>query len=92
MDKTDCPSKKPKVTVGFVGVTPTETKLPPPPVHGKGLVTGQGPADEKLPILLREDSQYAFKQFSSIITSEDYEDLGNHSIEAMGEMGLFSFA
>ena len=29
---------------------------------------------------------------SSIINSEDYEDLGNHSTEAMGETGLFSIA
>ena len=33
MDKTDRPPKKPKVTVGSVGATPTETKLPPPPTR-----------------------------------------------------------
>ena len=31
-------------------------------------------------------------KISSIIGSEDYEDLGNHSTEAMGETGLFSIA
>ena len=28
----------------------------------------------------------------SIITSENYEDFGNHSTEAMGETGLFNIA
>ena len=94
MDKTNRPPKKPKVMVGFVGATPTETKLPPPPIHGKGkgLMTSQVPADGKRPILLRKDPQYALKQLSSILTSEDYEDLGNHSIKAMGETGFFSLA
>ena len=32
------------------------------------------------------------EKLSSIIGSEDYEDLGNHSTEAMGETGLFSIA
>ena len=36
LDKTDHPPKKPKVTVGFVGVTPPKTKLLSPPVHGRG--------------------------------------------------------
>lgn len=94
VDKTDYPPKKPKVTVGLVGVACIETKLPPPPVHGKGkgLMMGQVPANEKCPVLLREDPQYFLKQLSSIITSEDYEDLGNHSNEAMGETSLFSLA
>ena len=63
VDKTDRPPKKPKVTVGSVGVTPTETKLPPLPVHrkGKGLTTGQVPTDEKRPVLLRNDPHYALK-------------------------------
>ena len=29
------------------------------------------------------------EKLSSIIGNEDYEDLGNHSTEAMGETGLF---
>ena len=94
MDKTDRPPKKPKVTVGSIRATPTETKLPPPPVHGKGkgLMTGQVPTDGKRPILLRKDPQYALKQLSSILTGEDYKDLGNHSIEVIGETGLFSLS
>ena len=42
--------------------------------------------------MLREDLKYALGKLSSIIGSEDYEDLGNHSTEAMGETGLFSIA
>ena len=52
----------------------------------KGLSKDQ----EKPPILLREDSKHALEQISSIISAEDYEDLGNHSTEAMGETGLFA--
>ena len=94
MDKIDRPPKKPKVTVGPVKVARIETKLPPPPMHGKGkgLMMGQVPADKKCPVLFREDPQYAFKQLSFIITSEDYEDLDNHSNKAMGETGFFSLA
>ena len=47
---------------------------------------------EKPPILLREDSKHALEQISYIISAEDYEDLGNHSMEAMGESGLFVVA
>ena len=94
MDKTDRPPKKPKVTIGSIRATTTKTKLPPKLVHGKdkGLMMGQLPVDEKCPVLLREDPHYALKQLSSILTSEDYEDLGNHSIEAMWETSLFSLA
>ena len=55
-------------------------------------MTGQVPADGKCPILLHKDPQYALKQLSSILTSEDYEDLGNHSIKAIRETGLFSLS
>ena len=54
----------------------------------KGLSTMQ----EKPPVLLREDSKYALEKLSSIMSSDDYEDLGNHATEAMGETGLFSIA
>ena len=47
---------------------------------------------EKPPVLLREDFKNALEQISSIISAEDYEDLGNHSTEAMGEFGLFAVA
>ena len=49
-------------------------------------------SQKKPPVLLREDPKYALEKLSSIIGSEDYEDLGNHSTEAMGETGLFSIA
>ena len=47
---------------------------------------------EKPPILLREDSKYALEKLASIISVDDYEDLGNHATEAMGETGLFCIA
>ena len=48
--------------------------------------------EEKPPPLLRDDSKFALEKLSSIISAEDYEDLGNHSTEAMGETGLFAVA
>jgi len=59
---------------------------------GKGPMKAPSTNQEKPPVLLREDSKYALEQLSSIILSEDYEDLGNHSTEAMGETGLFAIA
>ena len=53
-------------------------------------MTGHVHITEKPPVLLREDSRYALEQLSSIITTDDYEDLNNHAIEAMGETSLFS--
>lgn len=93
-DKIDHLPKKPKVAVGSIGVTLDVGKLPPTPVlgKGKGLITSLGPVTKKCPVLLCEDPQYALKQLSSIIKSDDYEDLGNHATEVMGEMGLFSLA
>ena len=55
-------------------------------------MTGHVPITEKLLVLVREDSKYALKQLSSIITTADYEDLSNHATEAMEETGLFSIA
>ena len=60
--------------------------------RGKGLMTGSVPIVEKPPVLLREDSKYALEQLFSIITVDDYEDLSNHTMEAVGETGLFSIA
>ena len=57
---------------------------------GKGLMVPPPGSQKKPPVLLREDPKYALEKLSSIIGSEDYEDLGNHSTEAMGETGLFS--
>lgn len=53
---------------------------------------GQGPVFEKCPVLLCKDSRYAIEQLFSIIKHDNYEDLGNHATEAMGETGLFSLA
>ena len=59
---------------------------------GKGLMVPPPGSQKKPPVLLHEDLRYALGKLSSIIGSEDYEDLGNHSTEAMGETGLFSIA
>ena len=60
--------------------------------HGsdKGLMIPPSDSQKKPPVLLRENPKYALEKLSSIIGNEDYEDLGNHSTEAMGETGLFS--
>ena len=78
----------------IVGEIPDASKFPSKlgPGKGKGLITGQVPTSKKCPILLREDSQYALKQLSSIIKDNDYDDLGNHATKAMGETGLFNLA
>ncbi|XP_050259239.1 uncharacterized protein LOC126704273 [Quercus robur] len=55
-------------------------------------MTAPDSKQERPPSLLRDDSKYALEKLSSIITAEDYEDLGNHSTEAMGETGLFAVA
>ena len=57
---------------------------------GKGLMVPPPGSQKKPPVLLHEDLKYALGKLSSIIGSEDYKDLGNHSTEAMGETGLFS--
>ena len=62
------------------------------PRGGKGLMVPPPRNQKKPPVLLREDPKYALGKISSIIGSEDYEDFGNHSTEAMGETGLFSIA
>ena len=59
---------------------------------GKGLMKGPSTSQEKPPPFLHDDSKFALEKLSSIISSEDYEDLGNHSMEAMGETGLFAVA
>ena len=46
---------------------------------------------EKPLVLLCEDSKYALEKFSSIISSDDYEE-SNHVTEAMGETELFCIA
>ena len=89
----DHPPKKPKVVTGPIdGETLNTSKLPskPGPSRRKGLIKGVDPVMEKCPVLLREDLGYALKQLLSIIKDDDYEDLGNHANEAMGERSLFS--
>ena len=70
----------------------TKTVTPAKHGGGKGFMIPPSGSQKKPPILLREDPKYALEKLSSIIGSEDYEDLGNHSTEAMGETGLFSIA
>ena len=71
---------------GAKTITPTKQG------SGKGLMKAPSTSQEKPPPLLRDDSKFALEKLSSIISSEDYEDLGNHSTEAMGETGLFAVA
>ena len=82
--KKDRAPKRPKVSLELVvGLMAEGTKTITPSKHGagKGLMIPPPGNQKKPPILLL-----------SIINSEDYEDLGNHSTEAMGETGLFSIA
>ena len=92
--KGDRRAKKPKVSLEPVVGLMAEGKTATPMKHGagKGFMKAPSNISEKLPVLLCEDSKHAFKQISSIISTEDYEDLGNHSTEAMGESGLFAVA
>ena len=91
--KVDRQAKKPKVSLEpVVGLMAEPPKTATPIKHGvgKGLMKGSSQEQEKPPVLLREDSKYALEQISSIMSAEDYKDLGNHSMEAMGETGLFA--
>ena len=95
LSKGDRAPKKPKVSLEtVVGLMAEGVKMVTPTKHGagKGLMITSPGSQKKPPVLLREDPKYALEKLSSIITSEDYEDLGNHSTEAMGETGLFSIA
>ena len=71
-----------------------EGKTVTPMKHGVGKGFMKAPSNilKKPPVLLCEDSKHTLEQISSIISVEDYEDLRNHSTEAMGESGLFSVA
>ena len=92
--KGDRQAKKPKVSLEpVVGLT-AEGKMVTPVKHGvgKGFMKAPSTIPEKPPVLLREDSKYALEEISFIISAKDYEDLGNHSTEAMGESGLFIVA
>ena len=93
-EKTDHLPKKPKIVLEPVVGLKAKTKKTVTPLglgRGKGLMNGPS-IIEKPPVFLHEDSKYALEKLSSIITSDDYEDLSNHATEAMGETGLFSIA
>ena len=95
LPKGDRAPKKQRVSSEPVlGLMAKGTKTVTPAKHGggKGLMIPPPGSQKKLPVLLREDPKYALEKLSSIIGNEDYEDLGNHSTEAMGETGLFSIA
>ena len=91
--KGDRAPKKQKVSMEpVIGLMAEGNKTVTPAKHGggKGLMVPPPGSQKKPPVLLREDPKYALEKLSSIIGSEDYEDLGNHSKEAMGDTGLFS--
>ena len=93
--KSDRPHKQQKVSLELVvGLMAEGAKTVTPVKHGssKGLMQAPSTSQEKPPPLLRDDSKFALEKLSSIISTEDYEDLGNHSTEAMGETGLFAIA
>ena len=92
--KGDRQAKKPKVSLEPVVELMTEGKTATPVKHeaGKGFMKAPSNLPEKPPVLFREDSKHALEQISSIISTEDYEDLENHSTEAMGESDLFAVA
>ena len=93
--KVDRAPKKQKVsTEPVIGLMAEgkKTVTPAKPRGGKGLMVPPPGSQKKPPVLLREDPKYALGKISSIIGSENYKDLGNHSTEAMGETGLFSIA
>ena len=95
MLKGDRAPKKQKVsTEPVIGLMAEGKKMmtPAKPGGGKRLMVPPPGSQKKPPVLLREDPKYALGKLSSIIDSENYEDLGNHSTEAMGETGLFSIA
>ena len=92
--KGDRQAKKPKVSLEPVVGLMAEGKMATPVKHGagKGFMKALSNIPEKPPILLHEDSKHALEQISSIISAKDYDDLGNHSTEAMGESSLFAVA
>ena len=95
MPKVDRAPKKQKVsTEPVIGLMAEgkKTVTPAKPGVGKGLMVPPPGSQKKPSVLLREDPKYALGKISSIIGSEDYEDLGNYSTEVMGETGLFSIA
>ena len=95
LPKGDRAPKKQRVsTEPVISLMAEGNKTVTPAKHGGGkCLMVPPPCSQKKPlVLLREDQKYALGKLSSIIGSEDYEDLGNHSTEAIRETGLFSIA
>ena len=93
--KQDRVSKKLKIPSDIiVGLEAEGAKMVTPTKHGagKGLMKGSSSSQKKPPVLLHEDPKYVLETLTFVLTTEDYEDLSNHSIEVIGEMGLFSIA
>jgi len=93
--KQDRVPKKPKIPSDtVVGLEAEGTKTVTPAKHGvgKGLMKGSSTSQKKPPVLLCEDPKYSLETLTSVMTTENYEDLSNHSTEAMGETRLFSIA
>ena len=91
----DRPLKQQKVPLELVvGLMAEGVKTVTLIKHGssKGFLKASSTSQEKPPPLLRDDSKYALEKLSSIITSDDCKDLGNHSTEAIGKTGLFTIA
>ena len=94
-EKTNHPQKKPKTAPETVVGLKAKTKKTVTPIgigRGKGLMKGPDTVPKKPPVLLREDSKYALEKLTSIISTDDYEDLSNHATEAMGETRIFCIA
>ena len=91
--KQDHPPKKPKVSLELVvGLEAEGTKTVTLAKHGTGksFMKGLSTSQEKPPILFREDSKYALERLSSIITSDDYEDLATTPRRRWGRWGFLA--
>ena len=86
------PKKKKVSSEPVLGLVAEGTKTVTLAKHGggKGLMIPLPGNQKKPPVLLREDPKYALEKLSLIIGNQDYEDLGKHSTEAVGETGFFS--
>ena len=93
LSKQDRVSKKPNIPLNtMVGLEVEGAKTVTPIKHGasKGLMKGPSPSQKKPPVLLYEDPKYALETLVSVMTTDDYKDLSNHSTEAIGETGLLA--
>ena len=90
--KSDRQVRKSKVSLEPVVGLMAEGNTVTPARHrvGKGFMKAPSNIPEKTLVLLREDSKHTLEQILSIISAEDYEDLGDHSTEAIRESGLFA--